>query len=321
MHRTLRTLVTAALIGLAASAVHAADPFPNKPVKLIVPFATGGGTDALARLVAQVLSDKWKQPVVVENKAGAEGVVGSALVAQSPPDGYTLLWAVQSHAINPSVRLNMPFDTLKAFAPITLVAQTPYVVAASNKLTAKSMAELLSYAQANPGKLSFGSSDPGARIMGELLKTSASIEMVNVSYKGSGPIMNDLLGNHLEIGFVSLPSAQSNYKAGTLRLLAVSTAQRTPLAPELPTIAESGVKDFDIAIWWGMLAPAGTPPAIVEQIYKDLVQIANDTDFRQQLMQRGATPVLSSPKAFSEFLVADVARAERVVKQAGMKPE
>jgi len=314
-------LITIAVAALGASLVHSSDPYPSKPVRLIVPYAPGGGTDALARLVAQRLSDKWKQSVVVENRAGAEGVIGSDMVAKSPPDGYTLLWAVQAHAINPAVRLNMPFDTLKAFAPISQVAATPYVVAIGKKLPVKSMVELLAQAKANPGKISFGSSDPGARIMGELFKSGAGIEIVNVSYKGSGPIINDLLGGHLEMGFVSLPSAMSHYKAGTIQLLAVSTPQRTPLASELPTVAESGVKDFDVSIWWGLLAPAGTPSEIVDKIQRDLIQIADGGDFRDAIMRAGAVPVLSTPQAFSKFIVDEVARAERVVKQAGMKPE
>lgn len=319
--RLILTLAAAAALIGGANAALAQDTFPQKPVRLIVPFAAGGGTDALARLLAQRLSDRWKHNVTVDNRPGAEGVLGSATVAQSPPDGYTLLWAVQSHAINPSVRLNMPFDTLKAFTPISQVAATPYVVAAGKKLAARNMAELLSQARAAPNKISFGSSDPGARIMGELFKTSAKIEIVNVSYKGSGPVINDLLGGHIELGFVSLPSAMSHYKAGTLALLGVSTAQRSSLAPELPTVAESGVPDFDLSIWWGLLGPANMPPDLVRRIYRDIVQIADETDLRAALSRLGAAPVLSSPQDFGKFLVDEVAKAERVVRQAGMKAE
>jgi tripartite-type tricarboxylate transporter receptor subunit TctC len=319
--KTWLRAVGIAAIALCTGAALAQDAYPNKTVRVIVPYAAGGGTDALARLVAQRLSDKWKQPVVVENRPGAEGVIGSDAVAKSAPDGYTLLWAVQAHAINPFVRLNMPFDTQKAFVPITQVAATPYVIAVGKKLPARSMAELLAQAKANPGKISFGSSDPGARIMGELFKSGAGIDIVNVPYKGSAPILNDLLGGHIEMGFVSLPSAMTHYKAGTIALVAVSTPQRTALAAEIPTVAESGVKDFDVSIWWGLFAPAGTPREIVDKIQRDLVQIGEEGDFREAIMKAGAVPVLSTPPAFAKFVSDEMARAERVVKQVGMKAE
>jgi len=301
--------------------VHAADPYPVKPVKLIVPFAAGGGTDALARIMAQKLSEKWGQSMVVDNRAGAEGVIGSQAVAQSPADGYTLLWAVPSHAINPSVRANMPFDTLKAFVPVTLVAATPYVLAAGKKLTARTMQELIAQAKAKPNSISYGTNDVGGRILGEMVRSGAGIEVVNVPYKGSGPMVNDVLGGHIDMGFISLPSAMSYFKAGTLKLLAVSSAKRTRLAPELPTMVESGLKDFDMPLWWGILAPAGTAPDIVNKIYRDLAQLAEQGDLRDALMKAGAEPVISSPQEFQKFFSDQIVKSAAIVKATGITAE
>lgn len=311
-------LAIAALTGVTA---FAQDAYPSKPVRIIVPWTAGGGTDALARLVAQTLSDRWGRPVVVENRPGGEGVIGSQVVAQAPADGHTLLWAIHSHVITPSMRVSMPFDTLKAFSAITLVANTPFVVAVPPSLGVNNMAGLVSLARSQPGKLSFGSSDSSARIMGEMIKANAGIDIVNVPYKGSAQVMSDLIGGHIQIGFVSLPSAMQHHKAGTLRVLAVSTQARSPFEPALPTLAESGLKDFDFPIWYGLLAPAGTPPDIINKIYTDLSQASQAPEFRAALAKAGANIVLNTPQVFDAFLRSEAAKAERTVRAAGMKPE
>ena len=320
LHRHLLKIFLSVLM-LSPFAALAQEAYPSKTVRIIVPWTAGGGTDALARLVAQALTDKWGKPVVVENRPGGEGVIGSQVVAQAPADGHTLLWAIHSHVITPSVRTSMPFDTLKAFSAITLVANTPYVVAVPPSLGVSNIAGLVALAKARPGKLSYGSSDSSARIMGEMIQSTAGIEIVNVPYKGSAQIMTDLIGGHIQIGFVSLPSAMQHHKAGTLKMLGVSTLARSPFETAIPTLSESGLKDFDFPIWYGLLAPAGTPPDIVAKIHADLLQASGQPEFRATLSKAGANLVLNTPQVFDAFLKIEAAKAEKTVRAAGMKPE
>lgn len=319
--RNLFRFVFSVLALACALPALAQDAYPSKTVRIIVPWTAGGGTDALARLVAQALTEKWGKPVVVENRPGGEGVIGSQAVAQAAPDGHTLLWAIHSHVITPAMRTSMPFDTLRAFSAITLVANTPFVVAVPPSLGVGSMGALVALAKSRPGKLSFGSSDSSARIMGEMIRSSAGIDIVHVPYKGSAQIMTDLIGGHIQIGFVSLPSAMQHHKAGSLKVLGVSTLSRSPFESDLPTLSESGLKDFDFPIWYGLLAPAGTPPDIIQKIYTDLQQASQQPDFRATLAKAGANLVLNTPQVFDAFLKAEAAKAERTVKAAGMKPE
>src|SRR5213075_859540 len=240
----------------------AAQAYPSKPIRFVVPYPAGGPLDTVARLLGQKVSESLKQPVVVDNKPGAGGNIGADAVAKSAPDGYTILMgAVATHAINPTLYANIPYDPIKDFQPVTQLASTPNVLIVNNSVPASNVREFIAYAKANPGKLNFGSGSTGSagHLAGELFKAMAGVEMTHVPYKGAAPAMQDLIGGQIDLMFDNLASALGQVRAGKVRALAVTTAQRTALAPELPTIAESGLPGFDISTWFGVFVPAGTP--------------------------------------------------------------
>lgn len=301
-----------------------AQSYPSKPVTMVVPFPAGGTTDIVARLVAAKLSEAWGQPVIVDNRAGAGGNIGSAMVAKAAPDGYTLLMGtVGTHAINASLYAKMPYDVVKDFQPITNVAAVPNMLVVYPELPVKTVKELIDYGKKNPGKLNMASSGNGTSIhlAGELFKVMTGVQMEHIPYKGSAPALTDLMGGQVQVMFDNMPSALPHVKAGKLRAIAVTTATRSPAMPDLPTIAEAGLPGFEAASWFGMLAPAGTPKDIVAKIHGDVVKLAKTTDLSEKLTQQGAAPVLNTPDEFAAYIKAELAKWEKVVKASGAKAD
>ncbi|WCM87480.1 tripartite tricarboxylate transporter substrate binding protein [Acidovorax sp. NCPPB 3576] len=317
-----RTLLAAALALAATGFAPAAfaQAFPNKPITIIVPFAAGGTTDILARVIGQGLSAELGQSVVVDNRAGAGGNIGGQMAARAPADGYTLfMGTVGTHAINAALYKKMPFDPVKDFAPLTRVANVPNLLVANPNQPYKTVQELIAYAKANPGKVNFGSSGSGSSIhlSGELFKSLAKVDMQHVPYKGSAPAVTDLLGNQIGIMFDNMPSAIQHVRSGKLRPIAVTTAKRSPELPDVPTIAEAGVPGYEATSWFGMFAPAGTPAPIVAQLNKALVKVLSQADVKKKLADQGAEPVSETPEQFAAFIQAESAKWGKVVKESG----
>ena len=299
-----------------------AQAYPTRTIRLVVPFPAAGTTDILARDVAQRLSVSLGQSVVVDNRPGAAGNIGSDLVAKSAPDGYTLLMGtVGTHAINPSLYSKMPYDHVKDFVPIVLVAGVPNVLEVTPSLPVNSVADLIKLAKEKPGQLNFASSGSGTSIhlSGELFKTMAGVDMVHVPYKGSAPALTDLMGGQVQLMFDNLPSSLAQIKAGKLRAIAVTSAQRAAALPNIPTIAESGLPGFEASSWFGLLAPAGTPPAIVARINADVNQWLQTSAAKEQLLAQGAAPAGGTPEQFAAHIRAETEKWAKVVKVSGAK--
>ncbi len=315
----------AALVAGVALVTNAqAQAWPAKPLRIIVPFSAGGNTDILARLIGQELTRSLGQPVVVENKPGAAGNIGADYVAKSPPDGYTyVMGTVGTHAINASLYRKMPYDTVKDFAPVTLIASVPNVLVVYPPLPVNSVSDLIAYARANPGKLYFASSGAGTSIhlSGELFKTMTGVDITHVPYKGSAPAVTDLIGGQVQLMFDNLPTSLPYIKAGKLRALAITSATRTPALPELPTMIESGLAGFDIGSWFGVFAPAGTPKEIITRVNADIQKSMQTQEMRDKLLQLGAQPVGLGPEAFAAHVKAEMARWAKVVKESGATAE
>ena len=307
---------------LVAALPSIAQTFPAKPLRLVVPFPPGGPLDVVGRLIAQQLGERWGQNVVVENKPGAGGNIGADFVAKSAPDGYTVVMgALSTHAVNPSLYSKMPYDAQKDFAPITRVAITPNVLVVNPALPVNSVKELIAYAKAHPGKLSFGSGSTGSagHLAGELFKVDAGIDMVHIPYKGAAPATQALLAGDTQLMFDNLANAMAQVKAGKLRALAVTTAERSKLAPDLPTMAEAGVAGFDISTWFGLFAPAGTPPAIIGKWNADVVRILDSPEMRERLAAQGAEAAPDSPDDFARFVSDELQKYARIVKASGAR--
>ena len=314
--------IAAALLGLAAPVPAAAQAYPTRPVKLVVPFPPGGSLDMAGRLIAQKLTEMWGQSVVVENKPGAGGNIGADMVAKSPADGYTiLLGALSTHAVNPSLYKTMPYDAAKDFAPITLVAVTPNVLVVNASAPVSDAKAFIAWTKANPGKLSFGSGSTGSagHLAGELYKVETSTDSVHIPFKGGAPATQALLAGDTQFMFDNLANAMAQVKAGKLKALAVTTAQRSPLVPDLPTLAEAGLPGFDISTWYGLFAPAGTPPAIVAKWNADVTKILNSPDVRDKLVASGAQPTPDTPEEFRRFIADELTKYARIVKASGAK--
>ncbi|RQP24447.1 Bug family tripartite tricarboxylate transporter substrate binding protein [Piscinibacter terrae] len=312
---------------LCPAAVFAQERWPSRPVRILVPFAPGGTTDILARALAPELSRAFGQQFIVDNKPGAGGNVGTAEIAKSAPDGYNLLMGtVGTHGINQSLYPKLPFDPIKDFAPITLVAGVPNVLvmnpAKAEAMKIASVPDLIRYAKANPGKLNMASSGNGTSIhlSGELFKTMTGVFMVHFPYRGSGPALLDLIGGTMDLMFDNLPSALPHIKAGKLKALAVTSAQRSAVLPELPTIAEAGpVPGFDASSWFGLLAPAGTAADIVNRIQQETAKALATPALKDRLMSQGAIPSGMAPAQFASFIAAETRKWEKVVKVSGAK--
>ena len=300
----------------------AAQAYPSKPVHFVVPYPAGGPLDTVACIVGQKVSESVRQPVIVENKPGAGGNIGADLVARSAPDGYTLLMgAVATHAINPTLYASIPYDAQKDFIPVTQIASTPNVLVVNPSLPVNTVHEFIEYAKAHPGQLNFGSGSTGSagHLAGELFKSMAGVEMTHVPYKGAAPAMADLIGGRLQLMFDNLASSLVQIKAGKVHALAVTTAKRTELAPELPTIAESGLAGFDINTWFGLFVPAGTPPAIVERLHGEFVKALQAPEVRSKMLALGAEPVGSTPAEFAQYIRSEAVKYAKLVKASGAK--
>jgi tripartite-type tricarboxylate transporter receptor subunit TctC len=315
-----RTLAFAALLALAGGAD--AQSYPVKPIRFIAPFAAGGALDTLTRTIAGRMQESWGQPVVVENRTGAGGNIGADIVAKAAPDGYTLVMGtIATHAINVSLYEKMPYDAVKDFAPVTIAASINNSLSLHPSVPAKNVQELVAYAKANPGKLTFGSAGSGTsqHLAGELFKTMAGVDMVHIPYKGGAPAMIDLLAGQISMTFGDIPTALPHIRAGKLRSLAVTAAKRSPLLPDVPTIAEQGLPGFDVSAWFGVFTTAGTPRPVVNQLNAEIVRILNLPDVREKLMGIGMEPVTNSPDEFAAFVKSEIAKWARVVKASGAK--
>jgi tripartite-type tricarboxylate transporter receptor subunit TctC len=299
-----------------------AQGYPAKPIKIVVPFTPGGTTDVLARAVGQKLTANWGQPVVIDNRPGAGGNIGSEVVAKAAGDGYTLLMGtISTHGINPSLYTKLPFDAVKDFAPVSLVARVPNVLVLHPSVPANSVKELIALAKAKPGQLNFASSGNGTSIhlSGEMFKTMAGVQMSHIPYKGSAPALTDLLGGQVSLMFDNMPTALPHVKAGRLKALAVTTAKRSPALPELPTVAESGLPDFEATSWFGVLAPAATPKEIVNKLSGEIAKILKTPDVQAQLSGQGAEPVGSTAEEFATHIKSEMAKWAKVVKESGAR--
>jgi tripartite-type tricarboxylate transporter receptor subunit TctC len=307
----------AALVPIA----HAQSDWPNRPVRIVVPFPAGGATDIVGREIGERLGKALGQPFVVENKAGASGNIGVEQVVRSAPDGYTLVvGAPQTLTINPQLFRNLPFDPQRDLAPIVVIASVPNVLLVTNALPVNTPQELIAYARANPGKLNYGSSSTGGtpHLSAELFKSMTGTSIVHVPYKGSSPALQDLMGGQIEMMFDNLPAALPHIRSGKVRGLAVTTTARTPSAPELPTLHESGVPGFDSQGWFSLLAPAGTPQPILERINREVNTILATAEFRERLQRVGAVPVGGSIADFRERLRDETERWGKVIKFANI---
>ena len=311
-----------AFSALAAAPMAGAQAYPAKPIRIVVPFPPGGATDILARAVAQKLTDAWGQAVVVDNRPGAGGNIGSEIVAKAAPDGYTLeMGTVGTHAINASLYAKMPYDHVKDFAPVILVAGVPNVLVVNPSLPVSSVQDLIAYAKANPGKLNFASSGNGTSIhlAGELFKVMAGVQMTHIPYKGSAPALQDLIGGQVQLMFDNLPPSLPHIKAGKLRALAVTSATRSSALPDTPTIAESGLPGFEASSWFGVLAPAGTPPAIIARLNAEIGAWLASAEAKEKMLALGANIGGGSPEDFARHIAAETAKWQKVVKASGAK--
>ncbi len=319
--RQVRNFLVGIVIAVMAGGV-AAQAWPAKPIKWVVPFAPGGTTDILARTVGDKLSVALGQPVIIENKPGAGGGVGAEFTAKAAPDGYTIMGGtISTHAINASLYSKLPYDPVKDFAAVTLIARVPNMLVINPSIPAKDVRELIVLLKANPGKYSFASSGNGTsqHLSGELFKSMAGVEMQHIPYKGSPPALQDVMGGQVAMTFDNITTAWPLAKDGRLRALAVTTAKRSPIAPDVPTLAESGLPGFEVGSWQGVFAPAGTPPEIVKRLNAEIVKILNQPDVREKLLALGAEPVGNSPEEFSAMVKAEVVKWSDVVRKSGAK--
>jgi len=306
---------------LAIPAAVAAEEFPSKPIRLIVPFPAGGPNDIIARMIGQRMSELIKQPVLIDNRGGQGGVLGTDAVAKAPPDGYTIaISSAGALAISPSME-NVAYDTLTDLAPVTLVATVPEMLVVATNVPAKDINELIALAKAQPGKLNFASSGPGSlpHLAGELFKLTARIDIVHVPYRGAAPAVNDLLGQQVQMTFLDLPVLLPQIKAGALRPIAVGSPERAPTAPEVPTTAELGFSGLRIENWYGMVAPKGTPATVVAALNRITREAMADPAVKDKLASQGATLVGDTPEHFRDFIAAEIATWAKVIKDSGVE--
>ena len=321
--RSLRisTLLSLALASPLAALADAA--YPDKPVKFVVPYPPGGGTDVVARIVQQRLQAALGQSIVIENKGGAGGSLGTDIVAKSAPDGYTVLFTLSSHTINPAIFPKLPYDTIKDFEPEGLVASLPQLLAANMAVPVRSVADVVAQAKAAPDKFSFasvGNGSPG-HLAGELMVLRTGAPMAHIPYRGGGPAVTDVIGGQVPLLWVSIPAAAAQVKAGKLRALAVSTTKRSPAFPDVPTMQEAGVADFEVDSWYAMLVPAKTPRPIIDRLNKALNTVLAEPAIRAQLLDQGADAVGGTPEALAKVIAAEVPKWVKLAKDANIKAD
>jgi tripartite-type tricarboxylate transporter receptor subunit TctC len=317
----LVTLLAAAMAVVSAQA--AAQNYPVKPVRLMVPFVAGGNTDIIARVVTPEMGKALGQQLIIENRAGAGSVIGTEVVAKSPPDGYTLLMVSAAHVINPAMAKKLPYDSIKDFAPISIVADVPTAFAVHPLLPVKNVKEFIALAKARPGQLNYATAGRGTvgHLSAELLSSMAKIEMVHIAYKGTGQSITDLIAGHVQLQFSSMPAVVNQARAGKLRLLAQTGEKRSAAAKDVPTMQESGVKGFVVSSGFGLLAPAGTPRPVIDRVHGALVKALADPGVRNNLLGQGADPVGNTPEAYDSFNKAEIAKWIKVAREAGIEPE
>ncbi len=314
----------AAVIVAMSGTAFAQDKYPNKPIRLIVAFPPGGSTDIIARLVGQKLGEKLGQQIVIDNRGGAGGTIGTEIAARANPDGYTLTMGTTStHVIAPNVYSKIKYDPVKDFAPITLVASTPYLLVVHPGVKANSLKEFVALVKSQPGKLNFASAGTGSttQLAMEMLKMAAGIDIVHVPYNGNGPAGAATIGGQVQALFGSMPAVLPHAKSGKLRPLAVGTTKRSPSLPEVPSVAESGYPGYEASLWLGFFAPKGTPAAIVKRLHDELVKIAQSPEMAALFEKNGAVAMTNSPAEFSKTVAAEIDKYAKVVKAAGIKPQ
>ncbi|HTK02776.1 MAG TPA: tripartite tricarboxylate transporter substrate binding protein [Bordetella sp.] len=322
MNRLFRSAVFALLTGAAANAASAADTYPNHPITIIIPASPGGAIDIVARLIGQKMTVSMGQSVVIQNKPGATGTIGEDYVAKSAPDGYTLVLAASSHAINPTM-FKLPYDTVKSFEPVALTHSVPLMLVVTPSLPVHSVKELIAYGKAHPHELTFASSGPGGapHFSGELFKSMAGLDIVHVPYKGSTAAHPDLTSGRVSIMFDTLAALHAPVSGNLVRPLAVTTTKRVASYPDIPTMAEAGLPGYDTSTWGGVLAPAGTPAAVVNKLNAEINKALSAPDVRKTLEQAGIEPVTESPKYFADFIDSEMIKWAKVAKAANIHPE
>lgn len=300
-----------------------AQSYPAKPIRMLIGFSPGGGADVVARSLSPQLVEALGQQIVVENRPGANGIIAAELAAKAPPDGYTLLVAPGNYAFAPAMNAKLPFDMSTAFAPVSQLAETPLLVVVHPSLPVKNMQQLIALAKSYPKKLSYASGGIGGsgHLAMELFRTMTQVQAVHVPYKGTGAAITDLIGGQVPLCFCTLPSVFPHVKSGRLRALAVTTARRTPAAPDIPTVAEAGVPGYEMSQWYGLLAPAGTPTPIIERLNSEVGKALKHPELRSRLQSEGAEAVGSSPQEFGAFFKAEIVKWTRIVQSAGMRAD
>lgn len=324
-HRLIATLAAAAAAASAALpfAVHAQSSYPDKPVRFIVPYPPGGGTDVVARIVQERFAQALAQPVLIENRGGAAGSLGTDIAAKSAADGYTVLFTLSSHTINPAIYPKLPFDTVKDFAPVGMVASLPQILVANPQFPPNTVAELTALAKAKPGTLSFasvGNGSPG-HLAGELYKLRTGTQLVHIPYRGGGPAVTDVMGGQVPLLWVSIPAAAQFVKAGKLKALAVSTTKRSAAFPDVPTMQEAGVADFEVDSWYAMFVPAKTPKSVVDRLNRALNAVVAQPEVRERLLAQGSEGVGGTPEALGKIVDAELPRWARLAKDANIRAE
>jgi tripartite-type tricarboxylate transporter receptor subunit TctC len=317
------TIAIAAVLALQAGSLQA-QAYPAKPVRVMVPFPPGGSTDIVARIVAQKLSTQLGQQMVIENRGGAGGTLGTAVVAKAPADGYTLVIGTTStHVVAPSVYTKLEYDPVRDFAPVSLIAVTPYLLVVNPALPAKSLGELVQLMRSQPGKLNYASAGVGSttHLAMEMLKAASDTYVLHIPYNGNGPAGTAVIGGQVEILFGSMPAVLPHARSGRVRPLAVGTPRRSSALPEVPTVAESGYPGFDASLWLAIMAPAGTPPAVIERLHKETIAAVGSAETKDALDKAGAEAITSSPAELAAMIRDGVAKYAKVVKAAGVKPE
>jgi tripartite-type tricarboxylate transporter receptor subunit TctC len=321
--RPCLALLFALGVAVMPAAPATAQDYPSRPIRFIVPYPPAGGTDVVARILVEPLGNVLGQTIIIDNRGGAAGNLGTDLAAKAPADGYNILFTLSSHTINPKLYDKLPFDVEKDFVPISLAALIPQILVVHPSVPANTVKELIALAKANPGKLNYasvGTGSPG-HIAGELFKLKAGVDIVHVPYKGGGPAVVDTIGGQVQLLFVSMPAAWQHVKAGKLKAIAVTSAKRSVAAPDVPTIAESGIPDYVVDSWYGALAPAKTPPAAVAKLNAAFVKVLDDPQVRERLLAQGAEAAPSTPAEFDRVIRDELQKWEFVIRSARIKPE
>ena len=324
MLKTTDFLVQVVMLFAAALGAAQAQSYPARPIRIIVPYTPAGTTDILARLIGQKMTESWGQPVIVDNRPGANGNIGTEIAARATPDGYTIIMgAAATHSINNTLYPKLSWDAVRDFAPISLAARVPNILVVGNSLPVRSVKELIAYAKANPGKLNYGSPGNGstAHLSMELFKSMTGVNLNHIPYKGSAGVLADVLAGQISLTMDNIPVYLPQVRAGKIRALGVSSARRTPAAPEIPTVSEAGVPGLEAVTWFGLLAPVNTPKPIVEKLSAETARILKLADVNKRISELGAEPVGSTPQQYAAFIQSEIVKWRKVIKDAGVRLE